>query len=99
MATVNQSEYARATDAGGRSFVRFRNSYVFPTDLYERAAVQVEYRAGWPTVDGRSTVPADLKTAIKMRVQVAYDEAARDASVNLERIEADLIGKWRRWVL
>ncbi|MDH4992058.1 hypothetical protein QEZ48_14655 [Aquamicrobium lusatiense] len=99
MATVNEADYARVTDAAGQSSVRFGNSFVFPTDLYEGAAVQVDYRAGWPIIDGHSTVPADLKAAIKMRVQAAYDEASRDASLNLQRIEKALVSKWRRSVL
>lgn len=96
IATVNQAEYAFVTDAGGASFIRFRNSYSFPGDLYERGAVQVEYRAGWPVMDGKSTVPPDIRTAIKFRVQMAYDEAARAGADNLEKLESGLIAKWGR---
>lgn len=99
IATVNQAEYSLETDAGGRSWIRFRNAYTLPADLYERRAVMVEYRAGWPLVDNASTVPADIKAAIKLRVVAAYDEAVRDGAKNLERMERDLISKYRRFAI
>lgn len=97
IATINQAEYALETDAGGRSWLRFRNAYTLPADLYERRAVTVEYRAGWPVVEGASAVPADIKTAIKLRVIAAYDEAAREGAKNLVSMEYDLVSKYRRW--
>ncbi len=99
IATVNQAEYSLEADAGGRSWLRFRDAYSLPSDLYERRSVTVEYRAGWPTVEGASTVPSDIKAAIKLRVVAAYDEAARDGAKNLERIERDLISKYRRFAI
>lgn len=95
--TVDQDEYTLRTDAAGRSFVRFRDAYQRPSDLYESAAVQVEYKAGWPVADGDSTVPEDIITAIILRVQLAYDEAAKSGSTHLERIETDLLAKYRRF--
>lgn len=62
MATVNQDEYSLRTDGGGRSFVRFRDSYQLPSDLYQVAAVQVTYKAG------HEEVPAPLKVAILLTV-------------------------------
>jgi len=56
----------------------------------------VEYKAGWPVVDGRSTVPHDLRTAIILRVQLSYDEAAENNSANVQRVEDALISKYRR---
>lgn len=97
IATINQAEYSLETDAGGRSWLRFRDAYALPSDLYERRAVMVEYRAGWPLVENASTVPADIKAAIKLHVVAAYDEAAREGAKNLERMERDLISKYRRW--
>lgn len=97
IATVSQVEYSLETDAGGRSWLRFRDAYTLPADLYERRAVMVEYRAGWAVVDGAGTVPADIKAAIKLRVIAAYDEAAREGAKNLDRMENDLVSKYRRW--
>jgi len=94
--TVAASDYALRTDGGGRSFVRFGSGYSRPSDFYESAAVQVEYKAGWPVVDGRSTVPHDLRTAIILRVQLSYDEAAENNSANVQRVEDALISKYRR---
>ena len=95
VSTVDPSDYALITDAGGRSSVRFRGGFVFPATLHEQGGVQIEYRAGWPFPG----VPDDIKAAIKIRVQIAYDEAARDASVHLARIESELVAKWRRFLL
>jgi uncharacterized phiE125 gp8 family phage protein len=96
MATVSSSHYTLRTDAGGRSYVRFDNGYSRPSGLHESAAVQVEYKAGWPIKDGASTVPHDLRTAIILRVQLSYDEAAENNSENVQRVEHALISKYRR---
>ncbi|MBP0438426.1 head-tail connector protein [Tianweitania sediminis] len=107
VATVPPASYALRTDAGGASSIRFDAGYGFPVDLYEREAVLIQYRAGWPNrplpadaVEGavpESDVPDDIKTAIKLRVQTMIDEAARVNAVHLGRIESALIGKYRRW--
>lgn len=99
MSTITANEYALDVSASGEASMRFRNAYQRPTDLYERAALQIDYVAGWPVVDGKSTVPADIKTAIKIRVQLAYDESARAGAENLSRVEDALIGKYRRFSL
>lgn len=99
MSTIAESEYALDVSASGEASIRFRNAYQRPSDLYESAALQVDYLAGWPVVDGKSTVPADIKTAIKIRVQLAYDESARAGAENLSRVEDALIGKYRRFSL
>ncbi|WP_309086460.1 hypothetical protein [Chelativorans sp.] len=97
IATINASEYSLQTDGAGRSFLRFRNGYTRPSDLYETGAVQVEYKAGWPVVEGASTVPDDIRTAIIFRVQLAYDEAAKTGGEHLARAENALISKYRRF--
>lgn len=96
MATVSPDDYTLRTDGGGRSFVRLGSGYSRPGDLADSAAVQVEYVAGWLVVDGTATVPHDLRTAIILRVQLSYDEAAENNSENVERIEGSLISKYRR---
>ncbi|NSX92656.1 head-tail connector protein [Agrobacterium tumefaciens] len=99
ISTIAPNEYALDVSASGEASIRFRNAYQRPSDLYERGALQVDYLAGWPVVDGKSTVPADIKTAIKIRVQLAYDESARAGAENLTRVEDALIGKYRRFSL
>ncbi len=99
VSTIAANEYALDVSASGEASIRFRNAYQRPADLYERLALQVDYVAGWPVVDGKSTVPADIKTAIKIRVQLAYDESARAGAENLSRVEDALIGKYRRFSL
>lgn len=99
ISTIAQNQYALETSAAGEASIRFRNAYQRPTDLYERSALQVDYVAGWSTVDGKSLVPADIKTAIKIRVQLAYDESARSGSDALTKVEEALIGKYRRFSL
>lgn len=96
VSTVDDSNYALKQDAGGRFFVRFINDFSTPSDLYEEAAVSIEYKAGWPLgEDDASTVPADIKTAIILFVQKHVDEAARENSAMLDRIERDLASRYR----
>lgn len=100
ISTISSDDYSLNTDAGGRSFVRWRTGYTYPCDFYDHRALSVTYKAGWAPKDDEgtlvSTVPLDLQAAIKLRVQLTYDEAARDNSDNLERAERDLISKYRR---
>jgi uncharacterized phiE125 gp8 family phage protein len=97
LATVSASDYALTTDAGGRASVRFLNSYSAPSGLYETGAVSVEYKAGWP-LSGADvpTTPEDVKTAIILHVQKHFDEAAQTNWDVLDRVECDLIYKYRR---
>lgn len=99
VSTVPAVNYSLETSAGGQSQIRFLNGYVRPSDLYESAAVLVEYRAGWPAVDEKPTVPKDICTAIIARVQMGYEQSATDASATLSIIETALISKWRRFSL
>jgi uncharacterized phiE125 gp8 family phage protein len=95
IATVAEADYALKTDAGGRSYVRFLNDYSAPSDLYEDAAVSIEFVVGWPIVAEAATTPEDIKTAIILHVQKHYDEAAKASSDILDRVERDLISKYR----
>lgn len=95
--TIDDGVYSLKTDAAGRSFVRFANAFLLPSDLYEDEAVLVRYKAGWLVDAGKATTPADLRTAIMMRVQLHYDEAATGGSTTLERVEANLLSKYRRF--
>lgn len=95
--TIDESNYVLKQDAGGRFFARFVNAFSTPSDLYEEAAVSVEYKAGWPLgEDDASTVPADIRTAIILFVQKHIDEAAQSAGDFLDRVEKDLIYKYRK---
>ncbi|MBB2973952.1 phage head-tail connector protein [Mesorhizobium sp. RMAD-H1] len=96
---VPKVDYRLETDGGGRSFVRFRHGFTQPSDLAEVGAVRVEYKAGWPNTGEpvKPTVPEDICLAIRLRVQLVYDEAARDNAGNIERIEDMLVAKYRRF--
>jgi uncharacterized phiE125 gp8 family phage protein len=96
MSTTPSSGYGLETSSDGGSLIRFRNSFEAPSDIYERGAVAVEYKAGWPVVNGKSTVPKDICNAIIMRVQIGYEQGATDAGHALSVIEDALISKWRR---
>lgn len=91
IATVAAENYALKADGGGRSYVRFSNDFTVPVDLYEDAPVSIEYVTGWPAAG----VPADIQTAIILRVQKHFDEAAQTNSDILERVEKDLVSKYR----
>ncbi|WP_421406829.1 head-tail connector protein [Agrobacterium tumefaciens] len=97
ISTIPAASYGLETSAGGQSQIRFRNAFAQPSDLYELGAVTVEYRAGWPVVDDKPTVPKDICIAIIARVQIGYEQGATDASVALKTMEDALISKWRRF--
>lgn len=96
ISTVPSASYALKEDGGGRSIVRFVNDFSMPGDLYETEPVFIEFKVGWPLGgDGKPTTPADIQTAIILRVQKHFDEAAQLASDVLERVERDLVAKYR----
>lgn len=99
ISTIPAASYSLETRSGGQSEIRFRNAFSQPSDLYERGAVTVEYKAGWPIVEGKPTVPKDICTAIIARVQIGYEQSATEASATLSVIENALISKWRRFLL
>lgn len=94
--TVPANSYSFETNASGQSQIQFLKAFSKPNDLYERAAVAVDYKAGWPLVDGKPTVPKDICTAIIARVQIAYEQSANEAGSRLSVVENALISKWRR---
>ncbi len=97
LSTIAGGDYTLKQDAGGRFFARFVNAFSASSDLYEEAAVSVEYKSGWPLVESDvSTTPDDLKTAIILFVQKHIDEAAQSAADLLDRVEKDLIYKYRK---
>lgn len=95
IATVPAANYSLDTDDGGLSFVRFKRGYAYPSDLAEVGSVAIEYVAGWPIVEEKATTPESIKTAIKIRVQMHIDEAAKQGAEVLEKIESRLIGMFR----
>lgn len=98
ISTVASASYALKQDDGGRYYVRFVNDFSAPSDLYEDAPVSIEYVVGWPLTEGdnpKPTTPADIQTAIIMRVQKHLDEAARENWDFLDRAERDLTSKYR----
>ncbi|MGP4691621.1 head-tail connector protein [Agrobacterium cavarae] len=96
---VETENYSIETDAAGRSSVRFVDGFSVPNDVAQRSAISVEYRAGWPIVDNKPTVPADIRTAIIARVQIGYEQTATDAGQTISNMERALIAKWRRPLL
>ncbi|WCK15408.1 head-tail connector protein [Agrobacterium tumefaciens] len=93
------TDYSVETDAAGRSYVRFVDGFTMPGDVARYSAISIEYRAGWPIVDDKPTVPADIITAIIARVQIGYEQTATDASQTIANMERALIAKWRRPLL
>lgn len=91
IATVASDEYTLGHDGGGQAYVRFERGFTAPADLYDDAPVSIEYVSGWPVAE----VPADLQTAIIVRVQKHFDEAAQANSDILDRVERELVSKYR----
>lgn len=93
MSTVSSDDYALKVDELG-AYVRFKDGYSPPSDLYQSAAVAVTYVAGYEdteaveaepeeeppvlAVPATSTVPAAIKAAILLLVGHWY--ANREAS-------------------
>ncbi|MCB5201891.1 phage head-tail connector protein [Neorhizobium sp. T786] len=94
-APVTPAEYLLQSDAGGTYFARFFDAYVFPTSLYETSPISIDYVAGWPLKDGKATTPEDIKSAIKMRVQMQIDEAATANREHLKDFERELVSKYK----
>lgn len=76
LSTVDDDEYLTETDDRGGVYLRFRNSYQFPVDLYERRAVGVTFQAGYPSGE----LPAPLKVAILLLVGTWFEN--REATVS-----------------
>lgn len=70
IATVAADDYTLETSAGGQSRVWFRSSYSRPSSLYDRAAVSVEFVAGY---GAPADVPQALKHAMLMLVGHWYE--------------------------
>ncbi|MCK8780556.1 hypothetical protein M0654_11220 [Rhizobium sp. NTR19] len=90
IATVAAGKYTLKHTGGGEAYVRFDRGFIAPVDLYEDAPVFIEYVAGWPAGE----VPADIQTAIILRVQKHFDAAAQTNSDVLDRVEKDLTSRY-----
>lgn len=75
ISTIDDDEYLTEVDDRGNVYLRFRNAYAFPTDLYDRQAVSVTFKAGYPVDE----FPPALKVAILLLVGNWYDN--REATV------------------
>lgn len=89
--TIADTSYALLRDGGGQAYVRFVQGFSVPTVSDDDAPVSIEYMTGWPAEE----VPADIQTAIILFVQKHLDEAARANWEMLDRVEKDLISKYR----
>jgi uncharacterized phiE125 gp8 family phage protein len=70
--TVSSADYSLQNDELG-PFVRFLDTYTYPTIYEERPAVRVTYLAGYPTVTGAWTGPDDVKHAIALLIRHWFD--------------------------
>ncbi len=95
IATVSASESSLVTDAGGQSYVRFRDAFSYPSGLHERGAVSVTYRAGHaatpaaegpPAVAETTEVPAPIKIAILLTAAHWYGQREAASADQLAEI-------------
>lgn len=93
-AAVATDQYQLRQDGGGRSYVHFIDGYSAP-DVHPDGFVTIDFVVGWPIAEGAPTTPADIQTAIILRVQKHFDEAAQANSDILDRVERDLVSKYR----
>jgi uncharacterized phiE125 gp8 family phage protein len=92
--TVATDQYQLRQDGGGRSYVQFIDGYS-PPDVHPDGFVTIEFVVGWPVAEGKATTPEDIQTAIILRVQKHFDEAAQANSDILDRVERELVSKYR----
>lgn len=76
--TVSGSNYELFTDALG-PYVRFKDAYSLPSNLYQAGAVRITW------VAGEATVPEDIVAAIKLIIGDLYQN--REAKVGNDIIE------------
>lgn len=102
ISTVDSDDYALKVDALG-PYVRFRDGYSPPGDLYQSAAVAVTYVAGYEdteaveadpgaeppieAVPAASTVPDDIKHWILINVERHYNDRAADGFIAYGMVE------------
>lgn len=84
--TIDGNAYSLLTDAGGQAHLRFKDGFTAPSDLAEKAAVSITYQAGYPTVDGMSTVPPAIKAAILLHVAHLYQNREAVAENSLAEL-------------
>lgn len=70
--TVSASDYSHQADDLG-SFVRFLTGFRAPAVHREKPAISITYKAGYPTVEGRTTVPPAICNAMLMLVEHWYN--------------------------
>jgi len=85
IATIAASNYALRTDSRG-AIVQWDRSYSFPSPVYEHGGVSVTYKAGYPEVDGLSTVPAAIKAAILLMVGTWFDNREATVSTSISEL-------------
>lgn len=103
--TVDPASYYVTDDLVPR--VRFVDAYDMPCTYGRDDALQIEYVAGYapvpadpdadpPTeIDYRSNVPASIKQAILLAVQLQYDELSPDKRKALENARDSLLSSYR----
>ena len=94
LATVSTDDYALDHDAIG-SFVRFKNDFDFPSDLYETGAISIAYDCGYPdAASGEvSNVPAPIRTALILMVADLYRMTSERFELRAEEIDG--VGQWQ----
>jgi uncharacterized phiE125 gp8 family phage protein len=80
--------------------IALNEGYSWPVTFDRNDAVRVEYTAGYsgdgsPPVAQAANVPDGLKTAIKIEVQLLYDELTPEKRLALENAQARLLASYR----
>lgn len=97
LVVVDQADYFLTADEPAR--VQFVSSFSAPT-CYPRAdALRIDYWAGYPTEgspadDFISRVPAPIKSAILIGVELLYDQMDPALRSSLERVQENLLGPY-----
>ena len=94
--TVNQSNYALQHDARG-SYVRFKDDFDAPGDLYQVKAVAVTFECGFGAA---TAVPAAIRNAILLMVGHWYanreEVVTGTSATQLPMAAQALLAPWRR---
>jgi len=96
--TVDPANYFVTTDLAPR--LMFVSGFAAPSTQCRGDAVQIDYIAGYAPVDSAdyvSNVPSGIRHAVKIGVQLMYDELAVDKREALQAQQASLLNKYKVW--
>ncbi|CAH1670737.1 MULTISPECIES: hypothetical protein [unclassified Chelatococcus] len=93
--TVDPADYRVIGGAGATGIARLAPTYgtPWPRAQASEESVRITFRAGYPVVDGKSTVPAPIRHAVQLGVRELLD-VGRELFLKREDVEGVLNREW-----